>query len=75
MSKNPLVLNFIENDFISAKLIDALTMAHKDAEIYNALYVLIHRILTLKCRPRCTVQTFNSSHASGLSATYSRECL
>jgi hypothetical protein len=30
------------------------------------------RKLTLECRPRCTVRTFNSSYSAGLGALYGR---
>ena len=35
----------------------------------------IKRLLTLQCRPRCTVQTFNSSQALGPGVPYGHECL
>jgi hypothetical protein len=38
-------------------------------------YVMKLYQLTFQCRPRCTALTYNTSHAAGFSAMYSRECI
>jgi len=36
---------------------------------------LVFEGLTLQCRPRSNVRTFNTSHPAGLGAPYGHECI
>jgi hypothetical protein len=53
-------------------------MSHSELKVVQCR-IIIHytarSILTIKSWPRCTVRTFNSSHAAGLGAPYVRECI
>jgi hypothetical protein len=51
-------------------------MPVKRSKYYNAGMLLFTRPnLTLQCRGRCTVRTFDSSYAADLAAMYALECI
>jgi hypothetical protein len=66
----------VDKDCTFVGICGSRSSVHISALIYaHVLYDVVCIYLTLQCQSRCTVWTFNSSHADGLGALYGRKCV